>query len=189
MLVFVCKCSVRARACVRACEMECGITFLVIFFEKRLRMQLYSDVGPPGSLKCMRKFFLAFRCISKGRLSKMSTKGSAFNWVFSKCPRKALPLNVFLRDGCSKTSTKDVVDRLAFLRCPWKALPARISKRTKLVTQSAFLKASFPRYPRKALPANWLFSDVHERLCLQMYFVGPAFPRRPRKNLSTGWLF
>ena len=60
-LVFVCKCSVHARACVRACEMECGITFLVIFFEKRLRMQLYSDVGPPGILKMYAKVFSCFQ--------------------------------------------------------------------------------------------------------------------------------
>ena len=161
--------------------------------------------------------------------SKISTttKGFAFKLNIPRCPRKALPSNVFLKVGLSKTSTKDFVHKLAFLSCPRKACLQGLQKEYYRLTKSALLRASVPRYPRKALPSNvflraglakastkdfvhklaslnyprkvrlggllkeydwltkmvaipkyprkalpsnWISSNVHERLCLQMYF-------------------
>ena len=106
--------------------------------------------------------------------SKISTKGLAFKLDVLKCPRKALPSNVFLKTGLPKTSTKDFVHKLALLSCPRKACLQGLQKECYWLTKSALLRASVPRYPRKALPSN--------------VFLKMAFPRHPRKSLSTSWL-
>ena len=84
--------------------------------------------------------------------SKISTKGFAFKLDILKCPRKALPSNVFLKVGFSKASTKDFVHKLAFLSCPRKACLQGFQKEYHRLTKSALLRASVPRYPRKASP-------------------------------------
>ena len=98
--------------------------------------------------------------------SKISTKGFAFKLDILKCPRKALPSNVFLRAGLSKASTKDFVHKLASLNYPRKVRLGGLLKEYDWLTKMV----AIPKYPRKALPSNWIFPNVHERLCLQMYF-------------------
>jgi len=98
--------------------------------------------------------------------SKISTKGFAFKLDILKCPRKALPSNVFLRAGLAKASTKDFVHKLASLNYPRKVRLGGLLKEYDWLTKMV----AIPKYPRKALPSNWIFSNVHERLCLQMYF-------------------
>ena len=87
-----------------------------------------------------------------GGHSKISTKGLAFKLDILKCSRKALPSNVFLKTCLSKTSTKDFVHKLALLSCPRKACLQGLQKEYYRLTKSALLRASVPRYPRKASP-------------------------------------
>ena len=84
--------------------------------------------------------------------------GSDF-WFLLTCLVVCASIRFFVKISAS-------YPQVGFSMLSTKGMPSRISKEYyQLAKTLAILN-----YPRKALPSNWIFSNVHERLCLQMYF-------------------